>query len=1400
MTKYRYAMSSLTVFIVLALSIMNTVPVLADDTLPPTETPVVESPPMEETTVAEALASVPPETEVVVLNESGEALPLATQEAAEALYEGDPMWCPAGVTPGGSGCTISYGSLQLLVADVGSGFTPAANGVIWIENVSFVSTGAIVLDGNLPGVWPAWSNYSLALKGGWSGSGTTITTTPSTIQDSLSIVNWNADVTLSNILITNVAIGSALRDAALDIETTKKITLTNVQVNANTGAGTVNGAVLDNEDASGGVFGDVTITNSTFNDNDDYGLKVESEGTITLAGVLANGNGALGAYLRNIQAATPKSVIITSGTNEFSNNLNDGLQIDSAGSITLKDLTALNNSTMGMRINNTFGSAASAVTLTGTTIVSENLTDGINVASDGIITASNLIANLNGGSGASFNNSTAATALGVTVSGSSQFKYNVGNGLNISSNGAILANNITANGNTAGVGATFDNDGFAGGSAAVTLTGTNSFQNNSNSGLEIFSDGIVTLNNISSNDNGGFGLNVQNSGALTPKAVLLNGTNKLDDNLFDGLHIESIGTVTVNNLSASSNDGSGVDIDNFNGSAAQNVTMNGYVTVTNNVTGSGLSITSSGTVTLNKVTANDNGQAGILVANNNATAPKTIMINGFAIALNNGVDGIDLLSLGAITLNNTTASANGEFGLIANTVGGITLNGTSSFSANDGSGLELYSYGNILIKDLEANGNGFDQNPLLNGHGAYLYNSFSGATGNITVGGKTAGWVNEFDDNFLSGLEIYSNGTVTLSNIEAAGNGLDNGVDAQYGFGVFISNGTAATPKNVTILGENYFGYNYIDGLNISTKGAVTLNKIIAEGNDVGYGVYIANNFDPSVQQNVTLNGYGDFTENGADGLSIHTFGMITLNSIFAAGNLDTGIYLDNATSATIVKPVTINGYALAYGNGDFGVYVNSLGAIKINNLEASFGNLDGALLDNDEAGATGGVTLTGSNGVSANTLSGLTIFTRGAILINDLDAVGNLGGFGAYLDNSSAATPLAVTLTNTTSGVSDFSENFYSGLVVDSRGAVTITNLMANSNGEGGVIINNRGSGTATPQMVTLNGYGQFSNNGDDGLVVLSYGAITTNNLTAIDNGQNSGASGYGVYLDNCDHNGSNCNALTAKSVTLNGTNLFTGNWLDGLNVQSLGAIKANNLTASYNTGNGANLRNEQNFGSFSVTLTGTNEFEFNNMIGLVAATNGPVTLNNVSANSNNYYGVFVESTNAVTQAQVNFTGTNYFNDNSNDGLFVITDASITLNNITANGNGASGVMLDNATVFFPLWTGATIKLTGINTFNENTFAGLAFNANGNVDISNITADNNDPTNSNGGSGVSGSSSTGSVTITCGSMITNGGYGWRLGAATTITLKGVFTADNFVGETNLMGGTLVTSRTCPLP
>jgi hypothetical protein len=1286
------------------------------------------SQPVEES-LTDILSQAPQGTEILVVDSEGEILPLASQEAADAIMEGDPMWCPVGVTPGGAGCTAPTDSFATMLANLTGMYGtsgPSMAGVIWVES-NYVSsiydplaTEFVISGSSLTSM----ADFALTINGGWTGSGTTLDpNSPSVFNVALSIINWKADVTLKNILITGVTSGSSSNSAALDIQTTKKITLTNVKVEGNSdpGVGIVHGARLYNND--GVIASPVVVTNSEFNNNEGSGLFVFSDGAITLKDVSANTNGLNGAWLVNTGAST-----------------------------------------------------AQAVTLTGTNIFSENGERGLFVQSKGAIKGNNLIANANGLLGAFLINDTAGIAQPVTLSGMNEFKFNGSEGLSIFSKGVVTLANITATYNNS-TGVYIDNAASPVGSNVV-LGGTNLLRDNYYSGLEILSNGAVSINNLSANANGvsgsgyGYGAYIDNTTASSPKPVTLTGVNEFYFNQSGGLYITSKGAITVYRLTASDTvAGIGAVLNNISGNplSPPNVALLVYANINGN-SSSGLLINSYGVVTLNNVTANDNGFYGVEVNNHTGSLPRAVVVNGSNNIHGNVSTGLVVLSLGAVTLNNIHASGNTIHGAYiyndySNAVGGITLNGTSSFHGNGWHGIQLTSRGAIVLKDLNATGNGR--------HGAFINNT--SGTGNVTVGTNRANWCNSFSDNGWSGLWIESKGVVTVSNLCNYNNG-----DPAPGHGLVIGNYTAPTPKAVRLLGTNDFSGNFNGGVEIISLGAVTLNNIAANDNGSS-GVIVQNHFDPNAPQNVTISGYGNFVNNGNFGLDIVSYGAVTLNRIYAADNTGIGIRVSNQTG-TLPRGVTINGYAQAFNN-NLGISILSLGAIRITNAEAAYNTGYGVYLDNDAPGAVGGITLLGTvNNFYENGTYGLFALSRGLISLADPDAWNN-SLFGVVLENTNGSAGVVLSTGNR----SVFNGNGGVGLEVRTNGAITAAGLWAESNGGPGVYLRNYYSGPSSPQNVTLNGVNDFHLNGSTGLEVQSYGAITISNLNANDNG------GHGAYLDN--YRG---NALTPKNVRLTGSSAFYGNGDSGLIIDSLGVIIGNNISASSNGQYGAFLKNQWDFGFFGVTLTSANNFDGNFSGGLVVYSNGAVSISNLSASWNANAGAVIDTYNPNQLAVVTLSGRNYFLGNSNSGLEIRTNAAISLSNVMANWNGGTGAYLNNYDAQPNSGPSATIRISGTNSFNGNGMNGLYLLAFGHVYLYNITADSNDPANLSGGSGVVGYSHSGSVLISCGSMTQNGLYGWNLTAATTVTLKNVNAYGNGVANSFLASGTPIISRSCP--
>src|SRR5262249_12537669 len=144
----------------------------------------------------------------------------------------DPLWCPASVgTPVANvgGCSGTYGNLYALTNAVQTGsFVPLlTNSTIWVAQGAAASSNHVVLNSALAPLTPRLRNFTLTLKGGWTGAGSTIdTTNPSVVNDGISIT-WNNAVTISNMHVNNSATDG------IYISTPKNISLISIGVSNN---------------------------------------------------------------------------------------------------------------------------------------------------------------------------------------------------------------------------------------------------------------------------------------------------------------------------------------------------------------------------------------------------------------------------------------------------------------------------------------------------------------------------------------------------------------------------------------------------------------------------------------------------------------------------------------------------------------------------------------------------------------------------------------------------------------------------------------------------------------------------------------------------------------------------------------------------------------------------------------------------------------------------------------------------------------------------------------------------------------------------------------------------------------------------------------------------------------
>lgn len=562
----------------------------------PTEevAPVEEAAPVEETAPAEEAAppaeepapavqepildAVPDNTTVTVLNAEGETQPLATQEAADAIATTtDPIWCPAGQapTPGANGCTPSFTSFTALLQHLQDNPTTYAGaGTIYVE-AGAAQGGASVVDFNnytLTNI----SNADLTITGGWNPStGAIDANTPSTYSNTSFIIGsstnpWGGSLTINNITINNP------QNTGLTVTAQNNINLNNVTVTSSqNGAGADLDAGVDvnidnsnfNRNQTAGALinagRNVAIANTNFNNpidarRQDRGAEIISGGAVSLFNVLANNNRVFGV---DITAVGDVAISLSefSGTKHCEPFTDPcaanatfygyGLEVTTSGNIALDQVTGNDNFLWGAQLIADGDVAVANSIFNANTTESVGFIDdtGLLVTSGGNVSILNTQANdnrligatINAAGDVSISNSLFSGNNGITLDAAGNQTFH-GLGLQVITLGNIFLDGVTASGNTlfgalldAGMDVQIANSTFSNnttGSTTVVL----------GRGLEVISDGSVTMQNVVLDSNQTFGANIQTTAgfvALDNVTATNNGTN--------GVEVEVAGCSTV---------------------------------------------------------------------------------------------------------------------------------------------------------------------------------------------------------------------------------------------------------------------------------------------------------------------------------------------------------------------------------------------------------------------------------------------------------------------------------------------------------------------------------------------------------------------------------------------------------------------------------------------------------------------------------------------------------------------------------------------------------------------------------------------------------------------------------------------------------------------------------------
>ncbi len=462
-------------------------------------------------------------------------------------------------------------------------------------------------------------------------------------------------------------------------------------------------------------------------DDAGFGLLIQNTGNISLNNVSVNDTPE-NAYGMGDGAVLNNTGDVAIADSDFNNNQGNGLQVDSGGTITVDTVTASNNALTGAyldscRYNNVSGLCAG----------------------NGSVTITSATSNL--------------------------FENNGFNGIVVDAGGGVAMDHVYANNN--GLDGANLTSADSNGTGNVNVTQSEFTGNSNGYGLDVLTDGNLTLTNVIARNNSvgavldttaGIGaVNVTNSSF---------GDTSVNGNYWTGLHVDSGSTVTLTNVIASFNGTNGAYLTAADDIAVNNSQFNGNVHF-NFPQDPGLYAKSNGgNITLTDVVADGNvyGAGAVLLTNGSGevlvtgTVPNASHFNG------NGTFGIQAGSNnGDITLDNIVASNNASKGayLISNGSGNIFIY-DSGFVENGAYGIyAAANTGNLELDGVVENGDdGVDPATNLTDIGAYL-KSYSGS---VFVSNSA------FDYNTSTGLLIVSGSTVDLFNVTADHNG-DNGVE-----------------------------------------------------------------------------------------------------------------------------------------------------------------------------------------------------------------------------------------------------------------------------------------------------------------------------------------------------------------------------------------------------------------------------------------------------------------------------------------------------------------------------------------------------------------------------------------------------------------------------------------------
>jgi hypothetical protein len=974
---------------------------------------------------------------------------------------------------------------------------------------------------------------------------------------------------------------------------------------------------------------------------------------------------------------------------------------DTVGNVVLQDLQVSNPSGDGVKVYNTewyqynpstgnYDIQVDGPKVSGTITV-ENVNSSGNLGMGGHfwamdnITISNSTFNSNGGTDVmdgpvdALLVDTSWSSKNISLYGVSASNNN-GTGIHIIANKNVTLNGIVANNNNAIFYIPGPEDPLFG--MGLYLEGTsgklllsNIFTNNNGlTGTSIGSlNATVIISNLNASQNGGSGLEVETQGALTLNSAVTNGNGE------NGIYAKAGKNVLLSSLTSCENGGSGLRIEAYRIYTYDEVTdqmvLTGYYGPT-------------------RVTLNSPKNGGVNMA------------NSFA---NNGAYGVHIESKGVVTLSNLDANGNNATGVYVDNMlysedtglyfgrGNVTLNvtlpgWTNGIMENGAKGIEIYSLGVVKVANAYASGNTDEgiyidaQNSIQlaavtaenNGSkGAFLTNLDAIKARPVSISDSF------FNSNGDAGIVVLTAGAITFNGSSASSNKSPN-LGGPLDFPLTIHDIIYSSDGS-----ENWGFYGYIgDVLDISLladdfDGTVTLydshNAIIAQGDSTnGERVLLSVTLDIQDWYRIEVSHSGMSGDYGHYNLSVNDENE--QHNIYPGA----GAVLDNSAgkAKVTISTTKYNTNNIFENNQNIGLRILSNSSILVNNTAASHNYSDG--LNADNPNSTGSVTIQDkskypSSNFDGNAWDGVHIYTLGAINLYGVSASNN-GGSGFFLRNAFYDGDLGIwlsragiTVNNRSNNMSIIENNEQFGILASSNGTINVTNVIVNGNGgAGAALYNNTDSGSGSVNVKTSGSVvNEFNSNGWNsdfgqatgyhGLVIHSNGNIMVKKSIADDNSNQ----GSGMLLDNSTSD-------RPRQVTVNDGHTSANNGF-GLYIETTGSVNLMRFEANFNGWNGIDIDTCQEdegvcAGNGSLRISDVSAEE-NNGVGIQAHAFGLINVSKAQANRNGDKGIRLNNQFEGASASIILANLTT-NENNNTGIMVNTNGSVTMRELQVENN----------------------------------------------------------------------------------------------------------------------------------